>query len=149
MGNFAAARQLFERWMEWQPEENAWFTYIRFELKCGEIERARKIYERFVKVHPTVQAWLRWAHFEEKHDSGKPPVVSLSLHTSWNVHKAILNCCYYYYFTSPQPQSEHVKFMKRRSTISERMRTMRNCSSRLRNTKKNAKSLKGETNSRM
>jgi crooked neck len=66
MGNYAGARLIFERWMEWEPEENAWMVYIRFETRCGELERARKLYERFVHVHPTVKSWLKWARFEDK-----------------------------------------------------------------------------------
>jgi crooked neck len=65
LGNYAGARQIYERWMEWQPDEQAWLTYIKFEMRCGETERARGIYERFVKVHPSVKAWLRWAKFED------------------------------------------------------------------------------------
>lgn len=28
--NLAGTRQVFERWMEWQPEEQAWQTYIKY-----------------------------------------------------------------------------------------------------------------------
>jgi len=31
--NIAGARQVFERWMEWQPDEQPWQTYINFELR--------------------------------------------------------------------------------------------------------------------
>nr|XP_042906923.1 crooked neck-like protein 1 isoform X1 [Parasteatoda tepidariorum] len=61
----ASARQVFERWMEWQPDEQAWLTYIKFELRFKEIERAREIYERFVICHPDVKNWIRFAKFEE------------------------------------------------------------------------------------
>ncbi len=47
LGNYATARQVFERWMEWEPEPQAWMTYIRFEIRCGEIGRARDIYSRY------------------------------------------------------------------------------------------------------
>ena len=33
LGNVAGARQVFERWMEWEPEEQAWLSYIKIELK--------------------------------------------------------------------------------------------------------------------
>lgn len=33
LGNIAGCRQVFERWMEWQPDEQAWQTYINFELR--------------------------------------------------------------------------------------------------------------------
>lgn len=65
--NVAGARQVFERWLEWQPEEQAWQTYINFELRYKELDRARKIYERFVMVHPEVKNWIKYARFEEAH----------------------------------------------------------------------------------
>ncbi|CAO2578504.1 Crooked neck-like protein 1 [Lemmus lemmus] len=67
LGNVAGARQVFERWMEWQPEEQAWHSYINFELRYKEVERARTIYERLVLVHPAVKNWIKYARFEEKH----------------------------------------------------------------------------------
>ncbi|XP_055855668.1 protein crooked neck [Episyrphus balteatus] len=65
--NVAGARAVFERWMEWQPEEQAWQTYVNFELRYKEIDRARTIYERFVYVHPDVKNWIKFARFEENH----------------------------------------------------------------------------------
>ncbi|XP_013390405.1 crooked neck-like protein 1 isoform X2 [Lingula anatina] len=66
LGNIAGSRQVFERWMEWQPEEQAWHSYINFELRYKELDRARNIYERFVLVHPEVKNWIKYAKFEEK-----------------------------------------------------------------------------------
>lgn len=63
--NVAGARQVFERWMEWQPDEQAWQTYVNFELRYKEIDRARYIYERFVMVHPEIKHWIKYARFEE------------------------------------------------------------------------------------
>lgn len=40
--------------MEWEPEEQAWSSYINMELRYKEIDRARDIYQKFVLVHPTV-----------------------------------------------------------------------------------------------
>lgn len=48
LGNIAGSRQVFERWMEWQPEEQAWHSYINFELRYKEVDRARTIYERYI-----------------------------------------------------------------------------------------------------
>lgn len=48
--NVPGARAVFERWMEWQPDEQAWQTYINFELRYKEIDRARQIYERLVVI---------------------------------------------------------------------------------------------------
>ena len=66
LSNMPSVRQLFERWMQWEPDENAWGAYIKMELRYGEIGRARAIYERFVQVHPTPANYLKWARFEEE-----------------------------------------------------------------------------------
>lgn len=66
LGNIAGCRQVFERWMEWEPEEQAWHSYINFELRYKELDRARMIYERFVIIHPEVKNWIKYARFEEK-----------------------------------------------------------------------------------
>ena len=52
--------------MEWEPEEQAWLSYIKMELRYKELERARIIYERFIQVHPEVKNWIRYARFEEQ-----------------------------------------------------------------------------------
>lgn len=67
LGNIAGCRLVFERWMEWQPEEQAWHSYINFELRYKEVEKARATYERFVIIHPDVKNWIKYARFEEKH----------------------------------------------------------------------------------
>ncbi|XP_043075688.1 crooked neck-like protein 1 [Puntigrus tetrazona] len=67
LGNIAGCRQVFERWMEWEPEEQAWHSYINFELRYKEVDKSRSIYENFVMVHPEVKNWIKYAHFEEKH----------------------------------------------------------------------------------
>ncbi|KAG8224262.1 hypothetical protein J437_LFUL001642 [Ladona fulva] len=60
--------KVFERWMDWEPDEQAWLTYIKFELRYKEIDRSRAIYERFVYVHPDVKNWIKFARFEEQHN---------------------------------------------------------------------------------
>ena len=67
LGNISGCRQIFERWMQWHPDEQAWNTYIKFELRYKETERARLLYERMVDVHPVAKNWLRFAKFEEQH----------------------------------------------------------------------------------
>lgn len=52
--------------MEWEPEEQAWLSYIKMELRYKEVDLARHIYERFVQVHPDVKNWIRYARFEEQ-----------------------------------------------------------------------------------
>lgn len=66
LSNVAGARQIFERWMEWEPDEQAWHSYINMELRYKEIDRARSIYERYVMVHPEVKNWVKFAKFEER-----------------------------------------------------------------------------------
>ncbi|XP_057488993.1 uncharacterized protein LOC130774970 [Actinidia eriantha] len=66
LGNFAGARQIFERWMEWEPDQEDWLSYVRFELRYKEIERARSIFERLVHCHNKPNAWIRYAKFEMK-----------------------------------------------------------------------------------
>lgn len=53
--------------MEWEPDEQAWNTFVKFELRYKEIDRARSIFERFVFVHPDFKNWIRFARFEESH----------------------------------------------------------------------------------
>lgn len=36
--------------MEWEPEEQAWHSFVKMELRYKELDRARHIYERFVQV---------------------------------------------------------------------------------------------------
>ena len=52
--------------MEWEPEEQAWLSYIKMEVRYKELDRARHIYERFVQVHPEIKNWIRYARFEEQ-----------------------------------------------------------------------------------
>ncbi|KAI5315406.1 hypothetical protein L3X38_044582 [Prunus dulcis] len=66
IGNVAGARQIYERWMNWMPDQQAWLSFIKFELHYNEVERARAIFERFVQCHPKVGAWIRYAKFEMK-----------------------------------------------------------------------------------
>ncbi|CAG7820822.1 unnamed protein product, partial [Allacma fusca] len=47
-------------------DEQAWQTYVNFELRYKEIDRARAIYETFVFTHPDVKNWIKFARFEEK-----------------------------------------------------------------------------------
>lgn len=46
LGNIAGARAIFERWLEVVPDENAWSSYVKLEMRYGEVDRARNIWER-------------------------------------------------------------------------------------------------------
>ena len=70
LGNFQGVRNIFERWMDWEPDMNAWQHFVHFEIRYGEIDRARAIFERFIRCHPKVEAYVRYAKFEVKH--GQP-----------------------------------------------------------------------------
>uniref|UniRef100_A0A7N6BF21 Pre-mRNA-splicing factor Syf1/CRNKL1-like C-terminal HAT-repeats domain-containing protein n=1 Tax=Anabas testudineus TaxID=64144 RepID=A0A7N6BF21_ANATE len=68
LGNVAGCRQVFERWMEWEPEEQAWHSYINFELRYKEVDKARTIYEQYILLLVlSLKNWIKYARFEEKH----------------------------------------------------------------------------------
>ena len=67
LGNVPGVRNVFERWMQWEPDEEAWHAYINMELRYKEVARARNVYERFIQCHPGVKAWSKYARFEHKH----------------------------------------------------------------------------------
>jgi crooked neck len=60
---------VFERWMKWQPEEQAWNSYINLELRYKVVDWARTIYECFVLVDPAMKNWFKYSQFEEKYAS--------------------------------------------------------------------------------
>lgn len=33
IGAVTETRQVFERWMKWEPDDNAWGAYIKFEMR--------------------------------------------------------------------------------------------------------------------
>ncbi len=57
LGNVAGCRQVFERWMEWEPDEQAWHSYINFELRYKEVDKARTIYERYILLLACLHVW--------------------------------------------------------------------------------------------
>ncbi len=63
--NPAGARQVFERWMQWEPTEEGWMAYVKFETRYKEIDRARDVFKRFVSVYPQPKNWIKWSKFEE------------------------------------------------------------------------------------
>ncbi|KAK4162094.1 hypothetical protein QBC43DRAFT_322327 [Cladorrhinum sp. PSN259] len=67
LGDIPGTRQVFDRWMQWHPDENAWAAYIRLEKRYGEYDRAREIFRTFTAVHPEPRTWLKWAKFEEEY----------------------------------------------------------------------------------
>ena len=59
LGNTTAARALFERWMQWEPDDPAWNSYVKFEVRQGEMALARAVHERYLAVHGTLRAYLK------------------------------------------------------------------------------------------
>lgn len=66
LGNYAGARTIYDRWMEWEPEDLAWLQYVKFEERCNELERARIVMEKYVNCRPSVDSFIRLCKFEEK-----------------------------------------------------------------------------------
>ncbi|KAL3944700.1 MAG: hypothetical protein SGBAC_001215 [Bacillariaceae sp.] len=63
-------RAIFERWMKWMPDDNAWLSYARFETRCGSLDRAEAVMRRYVNAYPSAKAFLKfakWAEYEAKH----------------------------------------------------------------------------------
>lgn len=53
LGNIANARQIFERWMAWHPDEQAWFAFINFEIRYKQIENVSlKEFGSLTLMHP-------------------------------------------------------------------------------------------------
>lgn len=69
LANYAGARTIYERWMEWEPDDNAWLQYIKFEERCKESEKGRRVMERYVNCRPTQLAFQRLSKYEEKHNN--------------------------------------------------------------------------------
>jgi len=64
--NVPGARQVFERWMQWEPDDKAWSAYIKLEERYQEHDRASAIYERWIAIRPEPRNWIKWAKFEEE-----------------------------------------------------------------------------------
>ena len=71
LGNIPGTRQVFERWMSWEPEPAAWSAYLKLEKRYGEFDRARAIFQRFTIVHPEPSNWIKFARFEEENGTSE------------------------------------------------------------------------------
>lgn len=65
LGNLDGAREIFDRWMKWEPEDTVWHSYIKFEQRYKQWDRIRLIYARLLPIHPSISNWIKWAEFEE------------------------------------------------------------------------------------
>ena len=66
IGAIESTRAIFERWMQWEPEDDAWNSYINFEMRQGQINMARNIFERYITCHQSSRSYLKYAKWEEK-----------------------------------------------------------------------------------
>ncbi|KAK1757610.1 hypothetical protein QBC47DRAFT_376494 [Echria macrotheca] len=71
LGDIPGTRQVFDRWMKWEPDEQAWSAYIKLEKRYGEFDRAREVFRAFTAVHPEPRTWLKWAKFEEEYGTSE------------------------------------------------------------------------------
>ena len=55
-------RAVFERWMKWMPDDNAWLSYARFETRTGGKDRAEAVMRRYVNAYPSAKAFLKFAN---------------------------------------------------------------------------------------
>lgn len=63
----AKTRAVFERWMQWHPEDNAWLAYARFEMRHSNRNSAEAVLRRYCHDYPTTAAYVKfakWAEFE-------------------------------------------------------------------------------------
>jgi len=83
VGDVEKCREVFERWMAWYPDEGAWLSYARFEVRCAKDEasrnglqpgaadmgRATEVMKRYVNEYPCAKSFLKlgkWAEYETK-----------------------------------------------------------------------------------
>ena len=70
VGDVEKCKEVFERWMEWVPDEGAWISYARFLIRVGRgTALAASVMKRFVNVYPCAKSFLRmakWAEYEAK-----------------------------------------------------------------------------------
>lgn len=67
LGQHAHCRLVFEKWMTYEPNEQAWQTYINFEERRNEIDRARRIHMNMLKLNRRPENWIKFAKFEARH----------------------------------------------------------------------------------
>ena len=53
--------------MRWEPNQQAWATYVHFEERGNNLDLARKVYERYCACHPIEVTYIRFAKWEERH----------------------------------------------------------------------------------
>lgn len=65
VGDVQKTRAVFERWMEWLPDDNAWLSYARFEKRTNSIDNAKNVLERYIAAYPSTRSFLKYAKWAE------------------------------------------------------------------------------------
>lgn len=64
LGNYNKARAIFEKWMTWNPPENAWLEYLNFEKRLREEEKYAMLLYRYLEAFPTARNYVKVAKYE-------------------------------------------------------------------------------------
>ena len=64
-GDIPKCRAVFQRWMEWKPNQNAWWAFAKFEQRHGTSTGAAQVLETYCQHHPTAKAYEKYAKFVE------------------------------------------------------------------------------------
>lgn len=55
LGNYANAREIFQKWMTWKPGKNAWWAYLKFEERMGEFSNCRRVLNDYIDAYPELE----------------------------------------------------------------------------------------------
>ena len=69
MQDVPKCRAVFQRWMKWRPDDNAWLSFARFETRNGDLPRAEQVMRDYINAYPCARAFCRfakWAEWEAK-----------------------------------------------------------------------------------
>ncbi len=62
--NYNKARKIFQRWMEWKPNEKAWMAFLSFEQRMKEPEKAKEVMYGYMRAFPKLESYLKVAKYE-------------------------------------------------------------------------------------
>jgi crooked neck len=75
VGDADKCREVFERWMSWCPDEGAWLSFARFEVRCAKalsgegqaanMAKATEVMNRYVNEYPCAKSFLKLAKWAE------------------------------------------------------------------------------------
>ena len=57
--NVPGTHQVFERWMQWEPDDKVWQAYIKMEECYNELDRVNIIYECWIAIHLEPRVWVK------------------------------------------------------------------------------------------